>query len=65
MSGSVLGIHVSREDVALVFVLELVAAMARSFSIVYLRCEAALYRLCLLAFLICFSWHWVIESEHQ
>lgn len=34
MSGSVLGIHVCREDVALVFVLELVAAMARNFSIV-------------------------------
>lgn len=34
LSGSVLGIHVCREDVALVFVLELVAAVARSFSIV-------------------------------
>lgn len=33
-SGSVLGIHGCREDVALVFVLELVAAMARNFSIV-------------------------------
>lgn len=34
VSGSVLGIHACREDVALVFVLELVAAMAKSFSIV-------------------------------
>lgn len=51
MSGSDLGIHVYRENIPVVSVLELVAAMARSFSIVQLRCEAALYRLCLLAFL--------------
>lgn len=34
MSGSVLGIRACREGAALVFVLELVAAMAKSFSIV-------------------------------